>query len=322
MNTRLLLASVTFCTMALFQSSMAADFPAKPIRVVIPFTAGGAVDTVMRSIGPALDRELGQPVLIDNRPGAGAQVGAGIVKNAPSDGYTLLAAPGGTFVINPTLYTRSNYDPVRDFQAVAPLRTTPMVLFTSANGKLKDADGFIAALRKGEIFYGSPGPGTAPHIFGHLLSKKFPDARFTHIPYKGAPQAMQAVLANEVDLMFDGVPALVDLVRAGKVVPLAIAAPQRSSLLPQTPTLRELGLPEMRMDLWMGVVTKRGTPPEHVTALQRAINLALSQPETLQRFQDLGYNRMVMSPDEFDRYIRREMEMYRPWVVESGALVN
>ena len=179
-------------------------YPSKPIKMVIPFPPGGAVDTLMRTLGPELSTQLGQPIVIENKPGGGAQIGAAAITTAPADGYTVFVAEVGAFGINPTLYKNLQYQPVRDFDGVAMLVRTPMVMYGSPSGKINSLKSLRDAMAVGEnINYGSFGPGTAPHILGHLLARGTPKAKFTHVPYKGAPPAFQAIMANEIDLLFD-----------------------------------------------------------------------------------------------------------------------
>ncbi|WP_058642821.1 tripartite tricarboxylate transporter substrate binding protein [Pseudacidovorax intermedius] len=304
-------------------ASAADAYPSKPIRVVIPFPPGGAVDTLMRSIGPALSAELGQPLVIDNRPGGGAQIGASVVLGAPPDGYTMFVAEIGAFAINPSLYRNISYQPVRDFEGVDMLTRTPMVMYGSPTGKLPSFKALKDAVAAGaDISYGSFGPGTAPHILGHQLSRALPKGKFTHIPYKGAPPALQAMMTNEIDLLFDGVPGVLNMVRSSKGVPLAVAAAQRSEYLPQVPTTAELGLPQLQMDLWIGAAVKKGTPPAIVNRLHAAFEKVLADREIWKKQADLGYSKASMTPAQFDAFIKSEIERYRPAIVESGATVE
>jgi len=298
-------------------------YPSRPIRVLIPFAAGGAVDTMIRSVGPELSAQLGQPVVIENKPGGGAQIAASAMMSSPADGYTLFAAEIGAFAINPTLYKKITYQPVRDFEAVSFLARTPMVMFTSTSGKLNSLKALNDSLKAGaDLTYASPGPGTAPHILGHLLARSSPKATLVHVPYKGMPPAAQAIMSGEVDLLFDGVPGTLNLVKAQKAVPLAVAAGKRSDYLPQVPTTAEIGHPDMVMDLWIGVVARKGTPSAIVRKLHAAFESAISKPAVWSRFGELGYSRSPMSPEQFDGFIKSEIERYRPVVLDTGVTVD
>lgn len=313
------LAAATACLGALAQE----PYPSRPVRMVIPFPAGGAVDVLMRMLGPQLGADLGQPIVVDNRPGGGAQIGAAAVLNAPADGYAVFVGEVGAFAINPSLYKQLSYQPSRDFDGVALLVRTPMVMYSGTGGKIGGIPAWKEVLASGrELSYGSFGPGTAPHILGHLLSRSVPGARLLHVPYKGAPPALQAIMANEIDLLFDGVPGTLNMLRNGKATPLAVAAAQRSEYLPQVPTTTEIGYPAMQMDLWIGAAVKKGTPAAIVNRLHAALEKALSQPETWKKLADLGYSRKSLSPAQFDAFIAAEIQRYRPIIQDAGVVVD
>jgi tripartite-type tricarboxylate transporter receptor subunit TctC len=298
-------------------------YPSKPIKMVIPFPPGGAVDTLMRTLGPELSTQLGQPIVIENKPGGGAQIGAAAITTAPADGYTVFVAEVGAFGINPTLYKNLQYQPVRDFDGVAMLVRTPMVMYGSPSGKINSLKSLRDAMAVGEnINYGSFGPGTAPHILGHLLARGTPKAKFTHVPYKGAPPAFQAIMANEIDLLFDGVPGTLNMIRGNKAAPIAVAAAQRSEFLPNVPTTTELGYPAMQMDLWIGAAVKKGTPAAIVNRLNAAFEKVITQPDTWKRLADFGYSRTAMTPAQFNAFIKSEVDRYRPTILDTAALVD
>jgi len=299
-------------------------YPTKPIRVVIPFPAGGAIDTFMRTISPELSVQLGQPILIFNKPGGGSQIAAADVLSAPADGYTVLVAQTGDFSVNPVLYKTSNYLTSRDFDGVAMLARAPQVMLANAEGKVNSVKSLkeTMATQGGSVLYGSFGPGTAPHLLGHLLSKAAPGAKFTHVPYKGFPPAMQAIMTKEIDLLFDAVPGALNMMRTGKVVPLAIADTERNSHLPNVPTTAEIGLPNLVMDFWIGAAVKKGTPRPIVNRLHEALEKAVANPENWKKFSDLGYTRVSMSPEKFDGFVRAESEKMKPVIVDTGVVVD
>lgn len=298
-------------------------YPSKPIRIVIPFPAGGAIDTLVRVISPELTAQLGQPIIILNKPGGGSQLAAMEITSAPADGYTIFVAQGGDFSVNPTLYKKINYIPARDFSGVAMLVRTPQVMLANVGGKINSAASLKETMAGvGTIDYGSMGPGTAPHLLGHMLSKSATGARFTHVPYKGFPPAMQALVSGQVDLLFDGIPGAINMIKTGKVTPIAIAAPQRSSYFPDVPTTAEIGYPSLVMDFWIGVAARKGTPAPILNRLHDAFEKAVSHPDNWKRFADLGYSRAPMNPEQFDAYIRAETERYRPLIVDTGVVVD
>ncbi|MCC7457708.1 MAG: tripartite tricarboxylate transporter substrate binding protein [Nitrospira sp.] len=317
--TGLMVLAATASLTALAQES----YPSKPIRIIVSFPPGGAVDNLIRTIQPGLTAQLGQPIVVENKPGGGAQIAAAALMTAPADGYTLLASEIGAFGINPTLYKNISYQPVRDFEGVSMLVRTPMVMYGSTTGKINSVKALKDGLAAGDkVNYGSFGAGTAPHILGHLLARASPKASFVHVPYKGPQPATQAIMANEIDLLFDGVPGTLNMTRNGRGVALAVAAPERSPFLPDVPTTTELGYPQMVMDLWIGVVGRKGTPAPVVAKLHDAFEKAISNPETWKRFSDLGYSRVPMSAAQFNTFIKDEIERLRPTIVETGAVVD
>lgn len=314
--------------LAMAAASLAApaqeSYPARPIRIIVSFPPGGAVDTLIRTISQDLAANLGQPIVVENKPGGGAQIAAAALMTAPADGYTVLAAEIGAFGINPTLYKNISYQPVRDFEGIAMLVRTPMVMYGSVSGRINSLGALKDSLAAGaNINYGSFGAGTAPHILGHLLARANPRASFVHVPYRGPQPATQGIMANEIDLLFDGVPGTLNMTRSGRGVALAVAAPRRSEHLPDVPTTAEIGYPQMVMDLWIGVVARKGTPAPIISRLHDAFEKAMSNPETWKRFSDLGYSsRVPMSPTQFNAFIKDEIDRYRPIILETGAVVD
>jgi tripartite-type tricarboxylate transporter receptor subunit TctC len=299
-------------------------YPNKPIRIVIPFPAGGAVDTFMRTIGPEVSTQLGQQIVIFNKPGGGSQIAAADILSSPADGYTVFLGQTGDFSVNPTLYKTSTYIPARDFDLVAMLVRAPQVMLANPTGKVNSVKALkeTMATQGGNVLYGSFGPGTAPHLLGHLLSKGAQGAKFIHVPYKGFPPAMQAIMTKEVDLLFDAVPGTLNMMRTGKVIPLAVADTQRNPHLPNVPTTAEIGLPNLQMEFWIGAAVKKGTPRPIINRLNEALDKAVANPENWKKFADLGYTRVSMSPEQFDSFVRTETEKMKPVIADSGVVVD
>lgn len=299
-------------------------FPNKPIRVVVPFPAGGAIDTFVRTIGPELERQLGQTIVVFNKPGGGSQIAASDVLLSPADGHTIFVGQIGDFTVNPLLYKNINYIPARDFEPVTMLVRAPQVMLANAGGKINSVKSLKETMASpgGLVTYGSFGPGTAPHLLGHILSKQASGAKFTHVPYKGFPPAMQALMSQEVDLLFDAVPGTLNMMKTGKVVPLAVAGTQRNSHLPDVPTTAEIGFPALVMDFWIGAVVKKGTPAAIVNKLSDALQRSVASPENLKRFSDSGYIRVATTPTEFESSIRSETERIKPVIVETGVVID
>ncbi len=296
----------------------------KPVRMIVPFPPGGAIDTFVRTIGPELERQLGQTVVIFNKPGGGSQIAAAEVLSSPADGHTVFVGQIGDFTVNPILYKNINYVPARDFDGVGMLVRAPQVMVANASGKMgsvKQLKDTLAA-NGSLVTYGSMGPGTAPHLLGHILSRQATAAKFTHVPYKGFPPAMQALMTQEIDLLFDAVPGTINMMKTGKIVPLAIAGTQRNSSFPNIPTTAEIGLPSLVMDFWIGAAVKKGTPVAIVNKLNDALQKAVSTPENAKRFTEWGYTLVTSSPSEFDAAIHAETERIKPVIVEAGVKVD
>ena len=299
-------------------------YPSKPVRLVIPFPAGGAVDTFARIIGPELQAQLGQPIVILNKPGGGSQIAAADVLSSPADGYAIFVGQTGDFTVNPLLYKNITYIPSRDFDGISMLVRAPQVMLANVSGKISSLQTLKDQLSTpgSDILYGSMGPGTAPHLLGHMLSRNATSVKFTHVPYKGFPPAMQAILTKEIDLLFDAVPGALGMMRTGKVVPIAVADTRRNSNLPNVPTTAEIGYPSLLMDFWIGAAVKKGTPRPIINQIHQALEKAVANPENWKKFSDLGYGRVTMSPEQFDSYVRSETDKMKPVIVETGVSIE
>lgn len=301
-----------------------ASYPNKPVRILVPFPAGGAVDNFVRTIAPELSIQLGQPIIVINKPGGGSQIAAGDLLSSPADGHTVFVAQTGDFSVNPHLYKKINYVPPRDFDGIGLFLRAPQVMLANPEGKINSVSTLKGEMGKGNtnVMYGSFGPGTAPHILGHILSQDAKGAKFTHIPYKGFPPAMQAIITKEVDLLFDAVPGVMNMSSTGKVIPLAIADKNRSSHLPNVPTTAEIGFPNLVMDFWLGAAVKKGTPRAIVNRLNEVFNKAVAAPDVAKKFEDLGYSRVSMTPEQFDAFVRTEFQRMRSVVTETGVVLD
>ena len=299
-------------------------YPNKPIRVVVPFPPGGAIDNFARSITQELQIQLGQPIVVINKPGGGSQIAASDVLGSPADGYTIFLAQTGDFSVNPHLYKNINYIPARDFDGIGMFVRAPQVMLVNNTGKVNSVSTLKNELsRQGSgVMYGSFGPGTAPHLLGHILGKSSPGGNVTHVPYKGFPPAMQAIMTKEIDLLFDAVPGTLNMTRSGKIVPLAIADAHRSSHLPNVPTTAEIGYPNLVMEFWIGAAVKKGTPRAIVNRLNEEFTKAVATPEIAKRFEDLGYSRVTMSADQFDAYVAAESLRMKPLIQEAGVVAE
>ena len=269
------LAGLVLATAA--STGWAQTYPTKPVRLVVPFPPGGLIDNMARLLGPRLSQELGQPVVIENKPGAGGNLGAAEVARAPADGYTLLMA-SPPLTISPSLYKTLPYKP-EQIVPVALLGRVPNVLIVKAGG-VSSVKQLIekAQAQPGRLNYASNGNGTSLHLSAELF-KSTSNTFITHIPYRGAAAGITAILAGEVDMMFDNLPSAMGQIQGGKVKALAVTTVQRSKALPDVPTLVELGMPDFDVSAWFGLAAPAGTPPAIVTRLEQALEKVSKQPE-------------------------------------------
>jgi len=294
------------------------QWPSKPVRMILPFPPGGGTDILGRLIADRLSASLGQPVVTENRGGAGGNVGAEAAAKSAPDGYTLvLVAP--SLAISPTLYSRLNYDPVKDLAPISLVATVPNVMVTqpSMPGELKE---FIATVKAkpGALNFGSGGAGTSNHLAGELFNL-VAGTKLVHIPYKGVNLAMQDVLSGNVHLVFIGIPAAAPHIKAGKLRALALVAPQRSSALPDVPTVAEAGLPDFEVTTWYGVLAPAGTSRNIITRLNGELVKIMHAPELREKLAATGTEPLTSTPDEFAAYIRKEIAKWGDVIRKAGV---
>ena len=317
-RTFLALALLAFASLA-----RADDYPSRPIRFVVPYPAGGPLDTVARLLGQKVSESMKQPVIVDNRPGAGGNIGADFVAKAAPDGYTILMGAVATHAINPTLYSHIPYDPVADFMPVTQVASTPNVLVVNPSLPSKNVREFIAYAKAnpGKLNFGSGSTGSAGHLAGELF-KTMAGVDMTHVPYKGAGPAMQDLVAGQIQLMFDNLASSLGQIRAGKVRALAVTTAKRTSLAPDLPTIAESGLPGFDINTWFGVFVPAKTPQPIVDRLHAEFTRALAMPDVRQKMVDLGAEPVGSTPAEFAAYIRSEKDKYARVIKASGAKVD
>ena len=296
---------------ALAAPAFSQSYASHPVRLVVPFTPGGSSDVLARAIATELGRSLGQPVVIENVPGAGGSLGAEKVAKSPADGYTLLMGHIGTLAVNPALYPKLGYDPVRSFAPVAWVARVPNILVVNAAVPAKDLKEFVALAKAkpGQLAYGSGGNGSAAHTTMEYF-KMQAGISLLHIPYRGTAPSVTDLLAGQVQALFTGVPALLPHIRAGKMRALAVSSPKRLAVLPEVPTVAESGLPGTRgfeADQWYGVVAPAGTPPDIVARLNQDINKALASEEVRTRLASEGAEPTPATPEAFGQLIAREL---------------
>ncbi len=298
-------------------------WPSRPITWVVPFAAGGSTDIVARTIGQEVSKALGQPVVVENRPGAAGAVGAGYVARAKPDGYTLFGGTISTHAINASLYKNLSYDPVRDFEPVCLIAYVPNVLMVDAKLPIHNVKELIAYAKSHPgLSFASSGAGTSTHLAGELFADMI-KVPMTHVPYKGSPQAIQDVAAGLVPFLFDQLTAGDAMIKAGKLRALAVTSPKRSALAPNVPTMAEAGVPGFEMVSWQALYAPHGTPKDVVQRLNAEVVRALKQPAVQQRMtQQLGMEVVGSSPAELAAFMGKEIPRWAELVKKSGATAN
>ena len=310
----------------LLAASLAAhaqDYPAKPVRWVVPFPAGGPLDIVARVIGVRLSETWGQPVIVDNRPGAGGNIGAEVVAKSAPDGYTIVMGALSTHAVNVSLFRKLPYDPVRDFAPVTLISEVPNVLVVNPAVPAKTVAEFVAYARAnpGKLNFASGSTGSAGHLAGELFKTR---ARvdMTHVPYKGAAPAVTDLLAGQVQLMFDNLASALPNIRAGRLRALAVTTKKRSAFVPELPTIAESGLPGFDVSTWFGVMAPAATPRPIVNRLHDGIVRALAQPDVKERLAAMGAEPVGDTPEQFGAFVKSEIAKYAKVVKDSGARVD
>ena len=322
-----LLASLTcagslLLTGAGAQAQSAAAFPGKPMHIVVTFTPGGAPDILARLIGERLTAAWGQPVLIDNKPGAGGNTGADSVAKAAPDGLTIVVGTVGTHAINGALYAKMPYDMVKDFAPVTLLATTPNLLVINNDVPAKTLAEFIAlGKREGKMSFASSGSGTSIHVSGELF-KTMTGIDMTHIPYKGRATAIPDLLGGRVTMMFDNMPSSLPLVKEGKLRALGVTSLKRSLAAPEIPTIAEQGLPGFDAVSWFALFAPAGTPRAFIDRLQAEVKKILASPDVAVKLAEAGLDAVGSTPDELAAYQRAEIAKWAKVVKDSGAKVE
>jgi tripartite-type tricarboxylate transporter receptor subunit TctC len=313
---------VVLALTALAGQAIAQPYPAKAIRIVVPFPAGGTSDILSRAVGQKLSEEWKQPVIVDNRPGASANIGADIVVKSPPDGYTLLCA-STIHTINPSLYAKLGYDPVRDFTPITLIAATSQVLAVHPSVPVKTVKEFIAYAKKrpGELHYSSAGNGSQPHLTAEMFKTRT-GINIVHVPYKGAPPAMTDLLAGHVALTFATAPSAVPHARSGKLRALAVSTAKRISALPEVPTIDEAGVTGFEASGSNGLVGPAGMPPAIVERLNAAIVRIVKEPAMSKYLADQGAEPWTTTPAEYSAYIKSEVAKWAKAVKDSGAKVD
>jgi tripartite-type tricarboxylate transporter receptor subunit TctC len=289
-------------------ASQAQVYPSKPVKIVVPFTPGSATDILARTVGQKLGELWGQSVVVENRAGAGGTIGAALVAKSPPDGLTLLVHSAAQ-AVNPFIYPSLSYDTLKDFVQVVPLGGQPNVLVVAPSRGYKSVADLIADAKKnpGTLNFGSAGIGSGTHINAEKF-KLAAGIDVTHIPYKGTPEALNDTMSDRVAYFFSPISAALPLIRDGRLVALGVSSAKRAGRLPEVPTIAESGLPGFDYNLWVAMFAPAGTPAEVVDKLNRDVNAVLREAEVRERLAGLGAEAMPMSPAEFDKFMRAEMD--------------
>jgi tripartite-type tricarboxylate transporter receptor subunit TctC len=301
----------------------AQGYPNKPIRLIVPYAPGGATDIIGRAAAAELTKTMGQQVIIENRPGAGGNLGAEQVARSAPDGYTLLVSPSSLHGITPFLYSKLPYDPNKDLAPIIVLGSFANVLVMNPSIKANSVSELVALIKAspGKFTYASSGSGSTIHLSGEMF-KSMLNLDIAHVPYKGSSPALTDLMGWQVSIMFDNIPSAITFIRSGKLKPLATTGPTRSSSLPELPTMIEAGFPGYISTAWFGIVAPAGTPKEIIARLNAEGQKAAKSPDFIKRMNELGYDIVGGSPEQMGAMIQEELKRWGPVVKASGAQVD
>ena len=305
------------------QAQTEARWPNKPVKWVVPFPPGGAMDVIARTLGDRLAQDLGQAFVIENRPGAGGNIGADYVAKQPADGHTIMITSIG-MATNKALYPKLSYDPVKDFTPVSLLAVVPNVLVVNpARSSDKSVKDVLAHARQapGQLTYASAGNGTSIHLAGEVFAS-MAQLKLLHIPYKGSGPAVTDMLGGQVDLMFDSITSARPHIQSGKLKALGVTSARRSSALPEVPTIAEAGVPGYEVSPWFAVFAPAGTPPDVVARLNKALITAMRQPEIVRKLESVGAEPIGSTPQALDEHLNKELLRWGALIQERGIRLD
>lgn len=323
LNKTVALSAITLCFVLAAASAQSQMWPSKPIRFIVPFPPGGGTDVLARTITPKLSEGLAQQIVVDNRSGAGGMIGVDLAAKSPPDGYTMLVATVGPISINPSLYAKLSYDPVKDLAPVSLAGDIFNVLIVHPALPAQSVKALIALARArpGELNYGSSGTGAADHLAAELF-QVMTKTKMVHVPYKGGPLAMVDLISGNLQLMFSTVPTAVGLIKGGKVRAMAITNSSRFPSMPELPTIAEAGIPGFAVNNWCGVFVPSGTPAGALTRLNAELVKVLAMPEVKKRLLDNGIGAVSNTPQEFATYIRAETTKWASVIKAANVKVD
>jgi tripartite-type tricarboxylate transporter receptor subunit TctC len=325
MKLAVLLAALTAsCALAPVQFGIAQTYPQKPVRLVVPYTAGGAGDIFARTMAQKIGEALGHQVIVDNRPGANGIIGMELVAKAPPDGYTIVMGNSAPMVLNPSLYSKLPYDPVRDFAPITLGTLYPYIVIVHPSVPARSLEALVALARSrpGELQYGSSGPGGANHLAGEMF-KRAAKIDIVHVPFKGSAPALADVLAGHIPIMFDTIVTTLPQLKARKVRALAVTGSHRARQVPDVPTIAERGFPGYEITSWQSLLAPAGTPRPIVDRLYQESVRALKMPDVVERLATQGGNELVgNTPEAFAALIKREIASYSKIIREAGIRLD
>ena len=304
-------------------AAAAQTFPAKPVRIIVPQTPGGASDLLARVVGQKLSERWGQPVVVENRAGAGGNVGTDYVAKSPADGYTLLMSYVGTQAINGSVYKSLSYEPFKDFAPVATLATVPFALVVNQSFPAKSAGELIAFARThpGQVNFGSAGNGSLNHLLGEMVNMN-QGVKLVHVPYKGAAGALTDTISGQIQMTFSSLPSVAGHIRGDKLRALAVTGVRRSATFPNVPTFTEAGVPGLELSPWFGLLAPAGTPEAVVRKINADVAELLRDKDVLERFAGAGAEPYVTQPEQFGRILQDDIQKWSQVVKASGARID
>lgn len=299
----------------------AQEFPARPVKILVPQTTGGASDALARIMAQKLSEKWGQPVVVENKPGAGGNLGMEAVANSPADGYTLLMSYVGTHAINGALYKKLPFDPEKDFSPVATVATLPFVMVARNGAPYRTIPELVTAAKAGRLTFGSAGNGSVNHLLGEMFNTAA-GVKLVHIPYRGAAPAMQDLLGGQIDLVFTSLPSVAGSIRQGTLQPMAVTSLKRAASFPGIPTIDESGFKGFDVNPWFGLFAPAKVPQQVINRINADVNEILRSRETEERFASQGAEPYVTDPAEFARVLKADIARWSRVVKDSGANVD
>lgn len=308
MNSKKLLALIS--TLVFFSLSHAQPFPSKPLKIIVPYPPGQASDQITRMVADKVSQAIGQPIVVDNKPGAGGNLGTEIGAKSPADGYTMTIGTAA-LPISKLVYKKLTFDPINDFNGITLMTTMPLVLVVPPALKVNTVAELVEYAKKnpGKVNFASSGTGTSHQLAGEMF-KQYAGVDITHVPYKGSPPAHVDLMGGSVDLMFDNIVAVGPLVKSGKLKALAVTSKTRSSTLPNVPTMQESGYPNIEAVAWFGVLVPKGTPKGIVNRLNKEFVAALAIPEIKSKLEESGAQVIASTPEDFDLFMQNEVKKW------------